>query len=143
MGRPSPIPISPGLRFGRLTVIEQAKSTSPSNPRWKCRCDCGKVTQPHAADLRRGTTKSCGCIAAKDMTGLRFGRLIVINRVGSTSSGQARWECRCDCGNSTQSHGADLRRGRTQSCGCLKRKIMRNRFAKDLAGQRYGRAKAA
>lgn len=55
----------------------------------------------------------------KDMTGLRFGRLLVISRAGSTSRGNARWNCVCDCGNHTNSIGFTLRNGTSRSCGCL------------------------
>ena len=134
------IPIALGQKFGRLTVVGPATSTSPKNPRWECRCDCGKTTRPHAGDLRRKTkpTRSCGCLAIKDMTNLRFGRLTVIGQTESTSS-QARWKCQCDCGNITQVEGGGLRRGTTRSCGCWLKDIMRERFSKDLAGQRFGR----
>jgi hypothetical protein len=59
-----------------------------------------------------------------DITGQRFGRLRVVMRAPSTNSGAARWYCRCDCGNGSLRQpvivrGDRLRRGETQSCGCL------------------------
>lgn len=45
-----------GQRFGRLTVIEYA-----GNKRWLCRCDCGNPATVRTANLRHGTTMSCGC----------------------------------------------------------------------------------
>jgi hypothetical protein len=59
-----------------------------------------------------------------DLSGQRFGRLRVVARAKSTNSGAARWYCRCDCGNGSLRQPvivrADkLRRGETQSCGCL------------------------
>lgn len=59
-----------------------------------------------------------------DMTGRRYGRLTVIERVGtSKADGQGRptWLCQCDCGNTTIVIGANLRAGLTKSCGCLRR----------------------
>jgi len=50
-----------GQRFGRLTVIEKVPSET-RNARWKCICDCGKETYPLGTTLRRGESKSCGCI---------------------------------------------------------------------------------
>jgi len=135
--------IAPGQRFGRLTVVGRAEMTAPKNARWKCRCECGKITQPRAADLRRGVTQSCGCRfrerVTKDMTGLRVGRLTVLGRAGLAPSGQIRWRCQCDCGNIVQPHGHDLRRGTTKSCGCWNKEIIRKRFAKDPTGQRFAR----
>jgi hypothetical protein len=120
----NPIPITPGMRFGRLTVISKAES-GRQGQHWKCRCDCGKITHPLASGLRRGTTQSCGCWrrerVTKDMIGKKFGRLIVIGRAESDPRGSSRWKCRCDCGNITQTHGASLQQGLTQSCGCLHR----------------------
>jgi hypothetical protein len=53
-----------------------------------------------------------------DLTGMRFGRLLVLKRA-SNQGRQPRWHCRCDCGKSTVSHGMSLRNGRSRSCGCL------------------------
>jgi hypothetical protein len=56
-----------GKTFGRLTVIKQVKREY--NPRretfWLCKCSCTeeKYTVVVASNLKRGTTKSCGCLA--------------------------------------------------------------------------------
>jgi hypothetical protein len=55
-----------------------------------------------------------------DITGQRFGRLTVIKRVGRKNDGHAAWQCRCDCGTKTIVSGSSLRKGDSQSCGCLK-----------------------
>ena len=52
-----------------------------------------------------------------DLTGQRFGWLVVIESAENTSAGQARWRCRCDCGRETIVRGDKLRRGYTVSCG--------------------------
>lgn len=57
-----------------------------------------------------------------DLTGQRFGRLIVIERCGS-HNGSALWRCKCDCGNEKTINGAQLRNGSTRSCGCLQHDI--------------------
>ena len=53
-----------------------------------------------------------------DITGQRFGRLLVLERVGLSKSRSARWLCRCDCGTEKEVDGPNLRRGLTTSCGC-------------------------
>jgi hypothetical protein len=62
---------------------------------------------------------------AQDLRGKRFGRLTVTAVAGRRRlpSGQTKltWHCRCDCGAETIAAGANLRRGTTQSCGCLGR----------------------
>lgn len=55
-----------------------------------------------------------------DLTGQRFGRLVVVERVG-TDGRYPTWLCKCDCGNTIITRGTHLRRGDTQSCGCLHR----------------------
>lgn len=58
----------------------------------------------------------------KDMTGLRFGRLVVVMDAGSPAKGgHKRWVCRCDCGNEVVAQSNSLRRGNQKSCGCLVR----------------------
>lgn len=52
------------------------------------------------------------------MTGKRFGRLTVIRQTGNSPKGAAIWLCRCDCGNASNPSGADLRAGKSTSCGC-------------------------
>lgn len=55
---------------------------------------------------------------AIDLTGKRFGRLMVIKRVG-TRHRECLWECKCDCGKSIDTISSNLRTGHTKSCGCL------------------------
>lgn len=50
-----------GQRFGRLVVWKRA-GTVGSRALWRCRCDCGKLTNVRSIDLLSGNTKSCGCL---------------------------------------------------------------------------------
>lgn len=52
--------------------------------------------------------------------GERFGCLLVVGDQGKDGHGKYRVECLCDCGNRTLPHEAQLRSGKTQSCGHLK-----------------------
>ena len=54
-----------------------------------------------------------------DVSGQRFGRLVVLSPVGQGTSQGTRWQCRCDCGASIEVRGGNLRSGNTKSCGCL------------------------
>lgn len=53
-----------------------------------------------------------------NLIGKRYGRLIVIGRAENDKYGQARWKCKCDCGNYTIVTGYRLRSGNTVSCCC-------------------------
>jgi len=54
-----------------------------------------------------------------DLTGQRFGRLVVLERVLNKNSKHAYWCCQCECGCVKTVQGGHLRQGITQSCGCL------------------------
>lgn len=73
---------------------------------------------------------------SKDLTGRKFGRLRVLKRSGSNKFKQAMWECVCSCGKKKRVNGANLRKGRSRSCGCGQADAVRkpirigSRFAK-------------
>lgn len=62
----------------------------------------------------------------RDLTGERFGRLLVLQRDGCNKHGQVKWYCECDCGTRKHVLGMCLSRGETQSCGCLHRETTAN-----------------
>ena len=55
-----------------------------------------------------------------ELTGERFGRLVVIGEAGHQKA-KRLWLCQCDCGGKAQPTTHNLRSGNTQSCGCWKR----------------------
>ena len=55
-----------------------------------------------------------------DLTGKRFGRLVVVERVGSVR-GKMFWKCKCDCGGVSVVSTTHLKSGNTKSCGCLRK----------------------
>lgn len=58
---------------------------------------------------------------ANDLTGKRFGRLLVVGRADNDSKGNTMWECVCDCGNRITTHGYCLTGGTAKSCGCTRK----------------------
>lgn len=67
---------------------------------------------------------------AIDLTGQTFNRWTVIERAENTPQGQAQWRCRCECGTERVLKSIVIRRGISQSCGCLKLEILRARLTK-------------
>ena len=65
------------------------------------------------------------------LVGNRYGKLTVIEQVESSSRGQRRYRCICDCGGTIIAFAGNLKSGRTTSCGCNK--------SPDLSGQVFGR----
>ena len=52
-----------GKKFGRLVVLERAENDWNKNPRWRCRCECGREVIVLGHLLRNGNTTSCGCFS--------------------------------------------------------------------------------
>lgn len=76
-----------------------------------------------------------------DLTGKKFGRLVVIKRVENHISPDgsvfAQWLCECDCGNSVVVFSRNLRNGNTKSCGCYFTEKLKKRLTKH--GFRYSK----
>lgn len=54
-----------------------------------------------------------------DLTGQKFCRLIVIQRMNINKWGNYCWLCECDCGQKKIISGGNLKSGAIKSCGCL------------------------
>lgn len=127
-----------GKKFGMLSVIGY-KETRNGKAYWDCVCDCGKKCEANTDALNSGKKKSCGCQQRKgkkpiDITGQRFGRLVVLGIGGKTEYGKLLWKCKCDCGNTTVVTKEHLGVC-TNSCGCLKKEVSAERT------RRHGEAK--
>lgn len=71
----------------------------------------------------------------KDITGHRFGKLVVVSRAENDKHGKASWLCLCDCGNEKTVLGNNLVRGKSTSCGCLHKEQLSARSK--THGERY------
>jgi hypothetical protein len=136
-----------GQRFGRLRVEGMSWDAVPT--RALCICDCGSCVTVAASRLRNGTTTSCGCwqreassqrrrAQSQDLTGQRFGRLLVENMAPHPKTNRIQAICRCDCGRQKPVRVVRLVHGTTRSCGCLEQEMHQARRL-DLVGQRFGR----
>lgn len=73
----------------------------------------------------------------EDLTGQKFGRLLVVNRAPN-KNGRTCWNCLCDCGNEVAVISKSLKDGNTKSCGCLHRELASKQFSKDISNQVFG-----
>ena len=65
----------------------------------------------------------------RDITGIRFGRLVFIEKIG-VLRGSNLWLTKCDCGNEKKILRRDLtkKNSPTRSCGCLVKDILKKRM---------------
>lgn len=56
----------------------------------------------------------------EDLTAVSYGRLTVISEADRVN-GRRQWRCHCSCGEVVFVEHRSLKRGSTQSCGCLRR----------------------
>lgn len=121
-----------GQRFGRLTAVKKILGRN-----WQFQCDCGQLKTIDKYNVKKGYTRSCGCLGRKqDLTGRVFSRLTVLDQHDNR-----RWRCQCVCGNTTNAYHHDLLNGTTVSCGCYGIEVRRKALAQtttDLTGQRFG-----
>lgn len=102
-----------GKRFGQLTVLEYDQEKQ----KWKCQCDCGNTAYKTTGHLNANAV-SCGCIQKKNLTGKRFGKLVVLGKTEKCKRGAYLWNCQCDCGNICERPTGELNAGTATSCGC-------------------------
>lgn len=111
-----------GQKFGHLTVLEATPERRNRQVVWKCQCDCGNITYVVGGSLRNGHTTTCGCSwkqeRAEDLTGKRFGKLVVLSRNYDKKQKDriSFWNCQCDCGNTRIVSSRYLRNGTTFAC---------------------------
>lgn len=115
-----------GEKYGKLTITEFSHLKSNGVPVYSCTCECGyKQFQVGFDRLEKGLTSDCGCSKRNgDLTGKRFGRLVVVRKTEIRENESIVWECKCDCGNTTLVSGRYLGKGSKKSCGCIMKEKM-------------------
>lgn len=131
-----------GMQFGLLTVISsevRKDKAGKSRTYVTCKCQCGNTAVRKIDSLKTSNNANCGCkrkeiiqnACRKDLTGKRFGRLIVKEMLWEFHP--TKCKCLCDCGNECVVIGTQLTYGKTQSCGCLHREITSIKNTKDFS----------
>lgn len=142
-----------GNRYDHLVVSKMLFNYNANGDTFcECVCDCGNVYIIGAKHLRNKSAypKNCGCLrnqhrieqanmARIDLTGKRFGRLVVKEMIYENNK-QTLAKCICDCGNYITTKAVYLNNGDTKSCGCLQRDMASISNTKDYSGIRsaYG-----
>lgn len=85
--------------------------------------------------LRRRTKIS----RAIDVTGHRFGRLVVLEMLYNYIGKQTYCKCICDCGNYKIVNSYGIRTGNVSSCGCLRKEVTANKNKSDETGKKFNR----
>lgn len=106
-----------------LTAVRQTKVSGV----WEFICDCGVVSEKNIYSVKCHGVMSCGCYRKKvvsdfhsiDKVGKKFGRLLVIKKLGIDKHRHTLWECLCDCGKKTITTTVRDSSG-TKSCGCIR-----------------------
>jgi hypothetical protein len=52
-----------GQTFGRWTVVDRAANDARGRTIWLCRCECGVEKSVDGYTLRKGLSRSCGCLS--------------------------------------------------------------------------------
>lgn len=118
-----------GKKYGLLTIVDRKRENKRTY--YYCKCECGNEKWIRADTVNSGRQKSCGCLQKqtqfkyKDLTGMRFSRLIVVSKTDKRdSNGCIIWNCKCDCGNFKEVSEPLLSSNSVMSCGCLQKETM-------------------
>ena len=68
----------------------------------------------------------------KDLSGNRYGKLLVLDEYDISDGSHGKWKCKCDCGKEIWAFVYGLTSGRTTSCGCSSTNTL------NIVGEKYG-----
>lgn len=118
--------ISQNQQFGLLTAVSRVKVDGKTHI--SCKCVCGDESSYLPDPLRIGKRKRCDkCISAsvkfnrkiKDLTGKRYGKLLVLGLDHSYSGRGTSWVCACDCGKTVTVNRLRFSANSKTHCGCV------------------------
>ena len=118
-----------GQKFGNLYVIRRVENDKWGKAQFLTRCEiegCGneKIVSGYRLTHKKQPTTHCGCLTVKDLTGQRFGNLLIIDRAENDKWHQVCWNYICDCGKKEVVSGNRLtaKTYPMTHCGCLSSK---------------------
>ena len=110
-------------------VVKKCKENAPNGQtQWLCRDEYGREIRRTTYEIVRKTNEPDHPSNWVDMTGQKFGRWTVLGLWWKRVPGnEVAWFCQCDCGVVRKIRGAQLRNGRSTSCGCYHRELLSER----------------
>jgi hypothetical protein len=93
-----------GQRFGRLICIKDIGRNRFNEAIWECICDCGNTTNVDSSKLRKGNTRSCGCLQRERARESNFTHGLQFDKDGKTNRIYGIWrrmKQRCEDVNSS------------------------------------------
>ena len=85
-----------GKKFGRWTVLIRADNTIAGQSRWLCKCKCGNKKVLKSIVIRRGISKSCGCLKSEIITRDKTKHGHATNGISPTYHTWAGMKARCN-----------------------------------------------
>lgn len=120
-----------GLKFNNLTIIDNAPSRrTPCGDlerRVVVKCECGNEKDLSWKSVKRGKTKSCGCISLEIKIDIvlnnTYNYWTILNEVSPyitpDGSKMRKVLAECICGNRKEVLLNTIRAGKIKSCGCM------------------------
>lgn len=121
------------MQYGKITVLEKA----PEKSMFFGQCECGNIKKFNIYNLKKGTTKSCGCSRKErmrevakvrfkgvkpanfvDYSGKKIGMITVLERVDDVRKHCTTYKCQCECGTTSNIELSNLRKGQYKICKC-------------------------
>lgn len=66
------VPMEPGRKFGRLILVGPAGRLTDGSIKYTCKCVCGAIHCVAGTVLRKGLSRSCGCLVKENKGGIPF-----------------------------------------------------------------------
>ena len=115
--------------FGYLTALYDTGKIGNDNAAvWMYKCICGREIEESIKVVGSNKYISCGCkekaldiTKRRNIVGQTYGRLTVVDEY--MEDGKHLCCCVCSCGEKTVTEKRDIIRGKTKSCGCLRREL--------------------
>lgn len=138
-----------GHTYDQLTVLKEAESRYEERF-WLCQCSCGTTKVIAQRHLRSGKVQSCGCKKKRKsllkepsshidrpstLSGQVYGELTVLKKAPKRH-GKRYWLCKCSCGAEKEIRQYSLKKGLTESCGCLAKGKRKKNYVL-LPGQQF------